>query len=121
MIRAETGEARLASPRDAFSLHVIWRHFGDQENAGALTGNRPADEFLGAAVAIRLRRIDQRHPERNARAQRFFLNGFRMSPLREPPRALTERRDDCSVAELYRTSCSVRSRARGRSTSRCTR
>src|SRR6266704_4518230 len=117
---ARACEARLAGPRDAVSRHVIGRHFGDQEYAVALTGNHPADQFLGAAVAVHLRRIDQRHPERNARAQRFFLNGFRMSPLRETPRALTERRHDCSVAEPYRTPCTVRSRASGRSTSRRT-
>src|SRR5437764_6182120 len=120
MIGAETGEARLASPRDAVSRDVIGPHFGDQEYAVALTGNHAADQFLGAAVAVQLRRIDQRHPKRNARAQHFFLNGFRMFPLRETCRALTERRDDCSVAELYRTPCTVRSRASGRSTSRCT-
>src|ERR1700693_1920026 len=121
MISAETDEARLASPRDAVSRHVIGPHFGDQEYPVALTGNHAADQFLGAAVAVQLCRIDQLHPERNARAQRFFLEGFRMSPLREIRRALTERRDDCSVAELYRTPCTVRSRASGRSTSRCTR
>src|SRR6266705_4950681 len=113
MVGAETGEARLAGPRDAVSRHVIGPHFGDQEYAVALTGDHAADQLLGAAVAVQLRRIDQRHPERNAGAQRFFLNGFRMSPLREPRRALTELRHDCSVAERYRTPCTVRSRASG--------
>ena len=85
MISAETGEARLASPRDAVSRHVSGPHFGDQEYAVALTGNHAADQFLGAAVAVHLRRVDQRHAERKARAQRFFLSGFRMSSLREMP------------------------------------
>ena len=107
MISAETGEARLASTRDAVSRHVIGLHLGDQEYAVALTGNHAADQFLGAAVAVILRRVDQRHPERKARAQRFFLNSFRMSSLREMPRALTERRDDGAVVELYRTPCTV--------------
>src|SRR5438132_8276518 len=97
MISAETPEARVASPRDAVSHHVIGPHFGDQEYAVALTGNHAADQFLGLAVAVHLRRVDQRHPERKAGAQRFFLSGFRMSPLREICRALAERRDDCSI------------------------
>ena len=118
MISAETGEARLASTRDAVSRHVIGPHFGDQEYAVALTGNHAADQFLGAAIAVNLRRVNQRHSERKTRAQRFFLNGFRMSSLRETRRALTERRDDGAVVELYRAPCTVRSRASsGRSTS----
>src|SRR5450631_4013872 len=104
MISAETGEARLASLLNAVSCHVIGQHLGDQKHTVALTGNHVADQFLGAAVAVRLRRVDQRHPERKARTQRFFLDSFRMSSLREMPRALTERRDDGAVVELYRTS-----------------
>src|SRR6516225_3178373 len=112
MISAETAEARVASLRDAVSRHVIGPHFRDQEYAVALTGNHAADQFLGSAVAVYLRRVDQRNPERKAGAQRFFLSGFRMSPLREIFRALAERRDNCSIMKLYH---------RGRSTSRCTR
>src|SRR5215472_2407787 len=112
MIRAETAEARIASPRDAASHHVIGPHFGDQEYAVALTGNHTADQFLGSAVAVDLRRVDQCHPERKAGAQRFFLNGFRTSPLREICGALAEHRDNCSIRKLYH---------RGSSTSRCTR
>ena len=66
IISAETGEARLASARDAVSRHVIGPHLGDQEYAVALTGNYSADQFLGTPVAVHLRRIDQRHPKRNA-------------------------------------------------------
>ena len=85
---AETGEACLASTRDGISRrHVV--HFGDQEYAVALTGNHVADQFLGAAVAVPLRRVNQRHTERNACAQRFLLNSCRMSPLAEMPRALS--------------------------------
>src|SRR6516162_10767187 len=112
MISAETAEARLTSPRDAVSHHVIGPHFGDQEDAVALTGDHVAYQFLGSAVAVNLRRVDQCHPERNAGAQGFFLSGVRTSPLRETRRALAELRDNCSVGKLYH---------RGRSTSRCTR
>src|SRR4029077_16441930 len=107
MISAETGEARLASPRDAVARHVSGPHFGDQEYAVALTGNHAADQFLGAAVTVHLRRVDQRHPERKACAQRFFLSGLRMSSLREICRALAERRYNCSIMKLYHRGCST--------------
>ena len=48
MISTETGEARLASARDAVSRHMIGPHLGDQEYAVALTSDRAADQFLGA-------------------------------------------------------------------------
>ena len=106
VISAETGEALLASTRDdAICRHVI--HFGDQEYAVALTGNRAADQFFGAAVAVPLRRVDQRHPERKASAQRFFLNGCRMSSLSKMPRALAQCGDDGAAAELYHMPCNV--------------
>jgi hypothetical protein len=107
MISAETGEARLTSARDAVSLYMIGQHLGDQEYAVALTGNHVANEFLRAAIAVQLRRIDQRQPDRKASAQRFFLNSFRMSSLCEMPRALAQRRDNGTVAELYRTPCTI--------------
>src|SRR5215469_16374376 len=102
MISAETAEARVASLRDAVSHHVIGPHFGDQEYAVALTGDHVADQFLGAAVAVHLRRVDQRHAERKAGAQRLFLSGLRMPSLRETRRALAERRDNFPIGELYR-------------------
>src|SRR5215469_18521763 len=102
----ETGKARLASAHNGVSRrHVI--HFGDQEYAVALTGNRAADQFFGAAVAVPLRRVDQRHPERKASAQRFFLNGCRVSSLSKMPRALAHCGDDGAAAELYQTPCNV--------------
>src|SRR6516164_8033349 len=60
VISLQTSEARLASARDGISRrHVI--HFGDQEYAVALTSNRAADQFLGAAIAVPLRSVNQRH------------------------------------------------------------
>src|SRR6516164_4688837 len=102
----ETGEARLASARDGISRrHVI--HFGDQEYAVALTSNHAADQFLGAAVAVPLRRVNQRHTEGKPCAQRFFLNSCRMPPLAEMPRALSYRRNNSAIRELYGTASSV--------------
>lgn len=102
----ETGEARLASARDGISCrHVV--HFRDKEYAVALTGDRAADQFLGAAVAVPLRRVNQRHTERKACAQRFFLNSCRMSALAEMPRALSQRRNNGAIRELYGAPSSI--------------
>src|SRR6516164_8194675 len=107
MISAETAEARVASLRDAVSHNVIGPHFGDQEYAVALTGNHASDQFLGSAVAVYLRRVDQCHPERKAGAQRFLLSGVRTSPLGETCRALAERRNNSSIIKLYPKSLST--------------
>src|ERR1700674_733082 len=112
MLAAETSEARRASTRDAVARHLIALHLGDQEYAVALTGNRVTKELLGAAVAVVSRRIDQRHAERNACAQRLFLDSWRMPCLTEVPAALTERRDGRAVWKLYFTRNRLRRRAR---------
>ena len=70
MIGAETCEARLAGACDAVARHVVWPHLRDEEDAIALAGNRPADEFFGA---VNFRRVDDRHPERDARTHRLFF------------------------------------------------
>jgi hypothetical protein len=97
IISAETGKARIASPRDAVPPDVIGRHFRDQGYAIALASNNAPDQLLGAAITVHLRRVDQCHPERQTCAQRFFLSGFRMFTLPETRRALAERRDDGSI------------------------
>src|SRR5215467_10824117 len=101
MIRAETGKARLARARDAVSCHMSLPHLGDQEHTIALTGNRTANKFLGP---VQLCRVDQRHPEGQACAQRFFFSGRRMSSLSKTPRPLAEGRDDGPVPERDRPS-----------------
>src|ERR1700719_191782 len=101
MISTETSEARLTSARDAVSRHMAGRHLGYQEYAIALTSNRAADEFLGA---VHFRGVDQRHPERNARAQSLFFISLRMSSLSETRRALAHCWDGSAVAKFYRPS-----------------
>src|SRR3984885_8978499 len=111
MVAAQTSEARRASTRDAIAGHLIALDLGDQEYALALTGNHLTDELLGAAVAVISRRIDQRHAERNACAQRLFLDSWRMPCLTEVPAALTERRDGSAVRKLDGTHSRLRRRA----------
>src|SRR5258708_1121783 len=102
MISTETSEARLTSARDAVPCPVVRPHLGAQESAIALTTDYATDEFLGA---VSLRRVDQRHPERKARAQRFFFISLRTSSLSETRRALAQCWDDDAVAKPYRPSC----------------
>src|SRR5262249_35323882 len=68
IIRAETGEAFLARPRDTVARHMTGRDFRHQEYAIALTGYHTADRSFGAAFAVDLRRVDHRHAERQAGA-----------------------------------------------------
>src|SRR5262249_17039446 len=102
IISTETSEARLTSARDAVSRHVAGPHLRYQEYAIALTSDHAADEFLGA---VHFRRVDQRHSERKACAQRFFFLGLRLSPLCRPPRALAKCGDNSPVPNLHRPSC----------------
>jgi len=119
ILSAETSEARRASTRDAIARHLIALHLGDQEYAVALTGNHVTNELLGAAVAVISRRVDQRHGERNACAQRLFFNSWRMSSLTEMPAALTERRDGSAVWKLYGTGTRCRLRFRASAKNLC--
>src|SRR5262249_36434170 len=117
MIRAETGKASLARARDAGSRHMRLPDLGDQEDTVALTGNRAADELLGA---VDFRRVDQRHAERDACAQRFLFNGLRMSSLSKTRGPLSQGRDDGAIRKLDRPSCGCAD-ARGRALGECTR
>src|SRR5262249_12289442 len=90
---------------------------GDQEDTVALTGNRAADELLGA---VDFRRVDQRHAERDACAQRFLFNGLRMSSLSKTRGPLSQGRDDGAIRKLDRPSCGCAD-ARGRALGECTR
>ena len=119
MISAETREARVAGARHAVSARVRRPYLCNQKYAVALTGNHAADQLLGAAVAIHFRGVDQRHPERKAGAQGFFLDRWRMPSLAEAPGSLAERRHDGSVAQLYRPPRARRGRARGDVECRC--
>src|SRR5438132_10716189 len=119
MVGAETSQARLASTRDAPSRQLVGLHLGDQEYTVALTGKHATNQFLGAAVAVISRRIDQRHPERNAYAQRLFFNSWRMPSQSEMRGALTERRDGSAVWKLYGTRSRLGRRACGKNPCTC--
>jgi hypothetical protein len=72
---------------------------GHQEYAIALASDRAADEFLGMAVAVYFRSVDDRHAKRNAGAQRFFLGGWWTPSFAEMPGALTQRWDSGAISE----------------------
>jgi hypothetical protein len=99
IVGAEAFEACLASARHAVARHVVLPHLGHQENAIALAGDRAANEFLGT---VDFCRVDHRHSERKASAQRFLFLSLRAFSLSEARRALTQGRHDSAVAKLYR-------------------
>jgi hypothetical protein len=72
--------------------------FGHQKNAIALAGNSAANEFFRT---VHLRRIDQRHPERKAGAQRLLFLGLRTSSLSKIGRALAQSRYDGAIAKFH--------------------
>jgi NAD(P)-dependent dehydrogenase (short-subunit alcohol dehydrogenase family) len=104
-----------ATSADPPAKRMSWPDFGDQEYAITLTRNDMTYQFLGLAVSVYLRGIDQRHAQRNAFAQRFFLVRFRVSSLAQTRRTLTERRDDGSVMEFDSSFWAVWNGATGRS------
>ena len=91
VVGPKAGEAPLASSFNSVSGHMSRPDFGNQEYMFTLTRNDATDQFLCVAISVNLRRINQGHAERNAFAQRFFLNGFRMSSLAQTRRTLAER------------------------------
>src|SRR5436190_17870924 len=102
MISPEASEARLTSPRDAVSRNMVRPHLGNEEHAMALTRDYPANEFLGA---VYFRRVDQRHPKRKARAQRFLFITLSASTLSETRRALAQCWDNSAVTKPHGPSC----------------
>src|SRR5262249_31578205 len=87
IVGPKAGEAPLASSFNSVSGHMT-PDLGNQEY---MFSNGATDQFLCVAISVNLRRINQGHAERNAFAQRFFLNGFRMSSLAQARRTLAER------------------------------
>jgi len=102
MISAETGKACFTSLCHGISGHLIDFHLGDYEGTVSLTGNHPANQLFGQALAVIPRCVDQRHPEEKAGTERVDFFGCRMSSLTDMPRVLPDRRDDGAVAELDR-------------------
>ena len=76
----------------------------------ALTGNNPANHFLGEAITVGLSGVDQRQAERDPDAHRLFLGLDRMSHLAQMPRALPKRRND-GVMFLTLPTCGLTGQA----------
>ena len=111
-VGAEARKTGHASTRHPLSRHFMGFHFGDQEYTITLASNRATYQFLGAPVAVIPRCINQTHPERYACAQRFFLGRFRMPPLAQTGRTLTDHRDNGAVPQLRCAWWSVRCKNR---------
>jgi len=92
-IHLEPHEAALAGDDGAAPRGIVRQHLADQEHRVAAPLDRLADQLLGAAVRIHLRRIDQGHAEIDAEAQ---CRDFVRAPAEifgHVPSALPENRD----------------------------
>src|SRR6516225_3940393 len=94
MINTEPGKARLASTSHGVAGDVICFHFKYYIGTLTLAGNHALNQFFGTALTTIPRCVNERHPQRKARPQRFFFVSCGMSSLPDMPRALTDRRDD---------------------------
>src|SRR6516162_2185040 len=113
VVRAEPSEAPLASAADPRRIGMRGQHLRHNEDVVALADNNPANHFLGEAITVGLRGIDQRQAERDPEAHRLFLGLDRMSHLAQMPRALPKRRNERTVPEADGPGRGSRSRIRG--------
>ena len=105
MISTEPGKASLTSTNHGVSGGVARFHLRYYEGAVTLAGNHALDQFFGTAFTVIPRCVNKLHPERKARAQRFFFVGCRTSSPTNIRRALTDRRDNGAVAKLDGPRC----------------
>ena len=98
-IRAEPLEAALAGRDRAFSAGVVRIHLAHYKQAVAPAGHRSRHDFLRAAVAVHLGRVDERHPELEAERKRRGFGRRARLVLAHRPRAETERRHASSRPE----------------------
>src|SRR6185437_1398242 len=102
MISPEPAKARLTSTRHGISSSVFGFYLGHHEGTVTLASNHALDQFFGTAHTVIARRVNERHAERKARAQRFFLVACRTSSLPDMPGALPDGGDADAVTKLDR-------------------
>jgi hypothetical protein len=112
MIGAQSTQTALASRNRRFSACIVRIHLGHYSDLIAPTGDCASNDFLGAAVAVHLRRVDERHAEVEAERERrdFVLRA--LATLAHPPRSLPERGHPDAVGQCRRRK-RVRSRGPG--------
>jgi len=92
MIGAQPLQAARAGRRHAGARGVVRIHLADHEGPVALAGDRLRHHLLGAAVAVHLGGVDQRHAQVEAEAQRGGLVLGAALALTHPPGALADGR-----------------------------
>src|SRR6185437_13454796 len=101
MISPEPAKARLTGTRHGGLLGSVFGfHLRHHEGTVTLAGNHVLDQLFGTALTVVARCVNQRHAERKARAQRFFLVVCRTSSLPDMPGALPDGGDTDAVAKL---------------------
>ncbi len=89
-VRTQPAQAALTGGRQPLSAGVVRVDFAHHEHTLTLTHDGLADDFLGTAISVHLRRVDECHPQIDAQSQRgnFFLG--RVSAFAHLPGALSE-------------------------------
>ena len=91
-VGAQPPEASLAGLRHAGARGVGRQHLAHQEHLIAPPGDRIGHDLLGAAIAIHLGRIDQRHAKVEPQLQRICLLDPAARVLAHAPCSLSENR-----------------------------
>ena len=81
-------------------------NFCNYKNALALILDRFCDDFLGSAVALYLRGVNQAHAELDSQTQRRDFPGTRPLTFAHPPRALSKGWNTLAIRQcdcFYRT------------------
>jgi hypothetical protein len=94
-------EAALAGRDGAPAPGIVGVDLADDEDLVAAPGDRLGHDFLGAAVAVNLRGVDERHPEVEAQRQRGGLARGRAPSVAHAPGAQTQRRHAGAVGQRH--------------------
>ena len=90
VIGAQSTQAALAGRNRRFSAGVVRIHLGYYSDLIAPAGDCTRDDFLGAAVAVHLGGVDERHAEVEAERERRNFVRRALAPLAHPPRPLPQ-------------------------------
>ena len=99
---AHAAQAAFARGGHAGSARVLRIYLGHYKNRRAATGDRACDDFLGTAVAVHLRGVDQCHAHVEPALQRSDLASGMRLPLAHRPGTEAQRRHRRAIGQRDR-------------------
>lgn len=99
MVGAEALEAGFTGGDRAGAAGIVGQDLADKEHLVAPSFDRFTDDFLGTAIGIHFRRVDDGHAEIEAGAQACGLLGHRRLAFAHMPGTEAERRDLSSAGK----------------------